>query len=129
MSLKKKIILNVSLVTIIFLLGLIYWHHTLKWDYRSRQFHNKNIENELNNSIGNKDFRAMALYGIGIYCPGFSGFDSIDKHKIKYGLIFIEGTTDAISSDAQGNFQKAASDYAKKYNVMLLSYLDNSDRQ
>jgi hypothetical protein len=64
-----------------------------------------------------------------VYAPSTAGAIGLDetpevKQLLKrYGERHIEGTTDVISSAEQRRLLQKASDYVKRYNILLLRYL------
>jgi hypothetical protein len=70
------------------------------------------------------DFRFASVYALST--SGAIGLDETPEVKQllqRYGERHIEGTTDVISSGEQQRLLQKASDYVKRYNILLLRYL------
>jgi hypothetical protein len=72
-------------------------------------------------AIIQKDFRLRAIYGYVLMIPGVNQKNWI-KYENKYGVNPIEGTSDNLINDEHARLQKLASEYALKYNKMILNY-------
>ena len=75
------------------------------------------------------DMRFISVYGLS-FSTEFPGLpDTPAAHRLvqKYGKHHIEGTTDVVSSREYHRLLEKASNYAKKYNVLLMRYLSSRD--
>jgi hypothetical protein len=73
------------------------------------------------------DTRFMSVYGLS-FSTEFPGLpDTPAAHRLveKYGKHHVEGTTDVISGVEYHRLLDKAFDYAKRYNMLLLRYLNS----
>jgi hypothetical protein len=80
---------------------------------------------DLKVALKRKDFRFVGIRGYTLEVPGIERKDILTR----YGIKVIEGTSDAIVDKEDGRLQKLARDYAKRYNALLMEYLDNNGTQ
>jgi hypothetical protein len=80
-----------------------------------------NPEMDAKKAILEKDFRLRAIYGYVLMIPGVNQENWIEYEK-KYGLKPIEGTSDSLINSEHARLQKLASEYALKYNKVILNY-------
>ena len=87
----------------------------LKW------LESANPEMDAKKAIAEKDFRLRAIYGYVLMIPGVNQEDWIEYEKT-YGLNPIEGTSDSLINEEHARLQKLASEYALKYNKVILNH-------
>jgi len=80
-----------------------------------------NPEDDAKSSIVRKDFRLRAIYGYSVEIPGVAQED-YDKVKKKFGINPIKGTSDSIVSSEHARLNQLASEYALKYNMVILNH-------
>jgi hypothetical protein len=98
------------------------------FDVQYRNLKNAVVNIDLAKAIDNNDLRFVAISGVGILYPGLETQNKLlirkyDFYKLKYGFKVIRGTNDVVMPD-KPPLQVAAYNYAKKYNTLLLKYLD-----
>lgn len=96
------------------------------------------ISNDVKNAIIHKDYRIISVSGNSYLFPGIEGGYEVlkngtktfiplaKKYKIfvkKYGFKVLKGTSDFINEN-EIPLQHVASDYAKKYNKLLIEEVD-----
>jgi hypothetical protein len=86
-----------------------------------RWLESANPEIDAKKAIAGKDFRLKAIYGYVLMIPGVNQEDWIEYEKT-YGLNPIEGTSDSLINEEHARLQKLASEYASKYNKVILDY-------
>lgn len=69
-------------------------------------------------AIAKGDFRLVAVYGYTLIIPGLNG--DLSKYEKLYGIRVIEGTSDVMQNEEHGKLNALASEYAKKYNRIIL---------
>jgi len=77
-----------------------------------------NPEQDAKQAIAKSDFRLMAVYGYTLIIPGTKG--DFKKYEKFYGIRPILGTSDAIQNEEHGTLNALASEYALKYNRIIL---------
>jgi hypothetical protein len=70
------------------------------------------------------DRRFIGVYGFTAYTPGVP--ESASKLVAEHGVRYIEGTSDAIESSAHQHAVLRATEYAQRYNELLLERLRNA---
>ena len=73
-------------------------------------------------AVGRSEFTFIGVDGITWTIPGIDESKKFELRK-KYGLIIIEGTSDAVQGDEHTRLQGLATEYAKKYNLYLLDHI------
>ena len=101
-----------------------------KFDFETQYRNLKNalVNVDLAKAIDNNDLRIVAISGVGVLFPGLETqnkalIQKYDEYKLKYGFKVIRGTSDVVMP-YKSPLQVAAYEYAKKYNTLLLKYLD-----
>lgn len=74
---------------------------------------------DLDANLAKQDKRFIGINGYTCDAPGISNDDYQLVHSSIYGLKCLEGTSDAIQSDADGALLLRADAYAKTYNLEL----------
>jgi hypothetical protein len=87
----------------------------LKW------LESANPELDAKNAIDRKDFRLRAIYGYVLIVPGLDQRD-YDEYKKTFGFNPIEGTSDSLISSDHARFNQLASEYAFRYNKVILNH-------
>ena len=87
----------------------------LKW------LESANPELDAKNAIDRKDFRLRAIYGYVLSVPGVDQRD-YDEYKRTFGFNPIEGTSDSLISGEHARLNQLASEYASRYNKVILNY-------
>ena len=67
------------------------------------------------------DRRFIGVYGYAAYIPGVP--ESASRRLTEQGVRYLEGTSDAIESRAHGHAVARATEYARRYNELLLERL------
>jgi hypothetical protein len=72
--------------------------------------------------------RFVAIYGVGLLYPGLETdnkflSEKYRAYRVKYKFKVIEGTSDVVSP-GKPPLQIVAYDYAKRYNTLLIKYLN-----
>lgn len=83
----------------------------------SKKLNNANVELDVNDHIQKNDFRFVSISG---YVEKVPGVENYLTHYSSYGTRRILGTSDSRNSKDEESFNKAAENYAKKYNQLLL---------
>lgn len=114
----------------------VYTTGPIKFDYNTQYTNVKkaNISEDLGLAIKHNDYRFIGISGNSYLLPGLEGYiknekgvkgwghlKKYEKYINKYKFKIIEGTSDAINSNAPP-LQSAAYDYAIQYNKLLLTY-------
>jgi len=73
---------------------------------------------DLDAALARGDYRFLALKGIGPMVPAVDDYD-IDMVEKRYGLRYIENTSDKPSDDQERQLSVVAWGYAEKYNSLL----------
>jgi hypothetical protein len=87
----------------------------LKW------LESANPELDAKKAIDRKDFRLRAIYGYVLSVPGVGQRD-YDEYKRTFGFNPIEGTSDSLISGEHARLNQLASEYAFRYNKVILNY-------
>ena len=87
----------------------------LKW------LESANPELDAKNAIDRSDFRLRAIYGYVLIVPGV-GQGDYDEYKKIFGFNPIEGTSDSLVSAEHARLNQLASEYAFRYNKVILNY-------
>jgi hypothetical protein len=113
-----------------------YDHDSLKFNME-RQYANlkkADVLGDMQRAINHKDYRFISIDGVGYLYPGLErdekdkngapSFDFVakwnERYLEKFGSKVIDGTNDS-HSFKEPDLQLVAYDYAKRYNLMLLS--------
>jgi len=93
--------------------------HHLRWLDRA------DPQRDLAAALARGDRRFVGVYG---YSADVPGVDSPDQGLLKrYGVRYLRGTSDAMTSQEDERLNKLAHRYAKKYNGLLLQHLRRGD--
>jgi len=87
----------------------------LKW------LESANPELDAKRAIDRKDFRLRAVYGYVLSVPGVDQ-RNYDEYKKTFGFNPIEGTSDSLISPEHARLNQLASEYAFRYNKVILNY-------
>lgn len=87
---------------------------------RTRALEQAHVEREVEKAVAQRDFRLVGIGGIGLFFPGLDSRDGrVERVTSRFGYRVIEGTSDYIDSPEQAQFQTAAYEYARRYNLNL----------
>ena len=79
---------------------------------------------ELRKAINRGDLRFIAVCGLVCAPPGVDPADSVVLAAIRSrSLHYIEGTSDVLANDAVARLNRVATDYADRYNRLLVRHL------
>ncbi len=115
-----SILLAVALFMVAFSHAIAQGHkddsvEKLKW------LESANPELDAITAIDRKDFRLRAIYGYVLTVPGVDQRD-YDEYKKTFGFNPIEGTGDSLISSEHARLNQLASEYAFRYNKVILNY-------
>jgi hypothetical protein len=79
-----------------------------------------NPEREVADALKRNDRHFIGVYGYTGYTPGVSETSDLPK---KYGVRYIEGTTDALKNEQHRFAVERATEYARHYNELLVQKL------
>lgn len=82
---------------------------------------NSDPQKDFDQNIKNNDLRFVGIYGFTVIVPGVDEYRK--EYSKTYGLRMIEGTSDSITSPNVEKLNRLATDYAKKYNALLVQYV------
>lgn len=94
--------------------GEIVWYAAQIESLRTRD-----AEGEARAAVARGDCHLLGVSGYSLLYPGYFGFT-----PYKYGLYRFPGTSDAIGSHEQGEYQSAATRFAERYNRVVLAAVD-----
>jgi hypothetical protein len=119
----KKILLYASILLFIINIPYTQASNTMETTLRNalQVLNLDNPKEDLTTKIGRDDLRFIGLYGYAVFFPGVNQKDYplIDK----YGILMIEGTSDAIESEEHAELIDKAILYGEIYNTALLSHI------
>ena len=94
-------------------------------EQRLRWLDRADPERDLAAALARGDRRFVGTYGYTATVPGAgSPYDPLPK---RYGVRFLRGTSDAMTSQEDERLNDLARRYAKKYNQLLLQHLRRGD--
>jgi hypothetical protein len=95
--------------------------HLLRWLYHA------DPQRDLAAALARGDQRFVGLHGYADSVPGFdSPYEDLPK---RYGVRYLRGTSDAMTSEEDHRLNDLADQYAKKYNALLLQHLRRGSRE
>jgi len=89
-------------------------------EQKLRWLYSADPQQDLLKALSRGDRRFIGVYGLGPTVPGIGADDPLCK---RYGVRYLEGTSDAIRSEEDWKLNDLADKYAENYNLLLLEHL------
>jgi hypothetical protein len=120
--LRTLLVMTAAVALIFAILRWQPWLSATEREYlnKAEAFDNADVASEVREAIRRGDRRFVGVYEDGLTVPGVSGPIAPDSVRV------IEGTSDAMSGRSQWRFQRAALEYARRYNALLSEQLADS---
>lgn len=89
-------------------------------EQKLRWLYSANPQRDLKEALSRGDRRFIGVYGFAPTVPGIGPENPLCK---RYGVRYLEGTSDAITSEEDYKLNDLAEKYAEKYNLLLVQHL------